>query len=214
MTKRLNRIGGLLAVAVLLGAGAIQTSAQIQNPGDPNRHLWTPFAAGTIAAGNGAVTGAWYAYETSSNVYGFFLRGYSSSTNKLWTIVPYETLADGRVQYWWMEYAYYNGGDAEDTHFWQDSGSGRIVMGPGIGIPGSGWNITLYQTVGYQSVPVQDQWRQITFNLTVGSMGGATPQPQPQPNPQPNPSGCTQCKDCTSCLCLLGVHYATCPATR
>lgn len=216
MTNHMTRVGGLFAVAVLLATGAIQASAQVQNPGDPNGRLWTPFAAGTISPGNGAASGSWYAYETSSNAFGFFLRGYSASTNKLWTIAPYETLADGRVQYWWMEYAYFNGGDPEDTHFWQDSASGRMVMGDGIGIPGVGWCITLNQTVGGQSVPVQDQWRQIAFSLTVGDMGRVDPQPQPRPKPQPDPrpSGCDQCNGSESCLCVLREHYDECPASK
>ncbi len=219
--KRTTRIGGLFAVAVLLGAGAIQASGQIQNPGDPNRRLWTPFAAGTIAGSNGVVTGSWYAYATSSNVYGFFVRAYSGSSNKLYTIVPYETLADGRVKYWWMEYAYNNGADAEDTQFWHETGSGRIVMGPGIGIPGSGWTKMLYRNNGWQNVPVDDQWRQVTFNLTMGSMGGAAPQPQPRAKPKAKPirqvSGgqwsCPQCKLYAGCRCGVS-HHAGCPATK
>ena len=59
-------------------------------------------------------------FTTTSNSYGYWGRMWMSGTNKLRTVSPYSTNADGTVNCWFIEYSYY-AGEPLNTKLWQET---------------------------------------------------------------------------------------------
>src|SRR5262245_60107970 len=121
----------------------------------------TPYARGNVLNAQRGQIGTWEAYQTSSNAYGYWIRAWVGS-DRLRTVTPFRTNSDGSISLWFIEYQY-NVGNPCDTKYWIETYSGQVVLYPSTLTANSlsGYDINIYQTMGYQKVQINDQWRSI-----------------------------------------------------
>ena len=148
-TKAMTR--STLSILALLIALTITTTASAQSAGGP-----TPVASGTLREGTqNAALGRWEAFTTESNTFGFWLRFHAH--NRVYTVVPFELQADGKIAFWYIEYSITGATDPNRAEGWQwqEVAGGRVLLDPATATESTigGAMARTYQMVGYTRVP-------------------------------------------------------------
>src|SRR5688572_10052934 len=88
--------------------------------------------SGTLRApSTNAAWGSWEAFETSSNLFGFWMR-FRPTNQHVITVVPFELTADGQLHCWYIEYSLTGATDPNRTEGWQwqELSGGRVLLNP------------------------------------------------------------------------------------
>jgi hypothetical protein len=113
----------------------------------------TPVVTGTLRApSTNAAWGTWEGFETSSNVFGFWLR-FRPSNGHVYTVVPFEMTADGKLACWYIEYWVVGASDPNRSEGWQwqEVAGGRVLLDPATATSSSidGSIAQTYVMIGY-----------------------------------------------------------------
>ena len=116
----------------------------------------TPVVSGSLRhPSTNAAWGTWEGFTTTTNTFGFWAR-FRTPNGHVYTVVPFETTADGQVACWYIEYNIVGSADPNRSEGWQwqEVAGGRVLINPATAteatIDGQMWQT--YTMVAYTRV--------------------------------------------------------------